>query len=163
MNHRNHRTLSFPIATSLLAVLLLAGCAEPLPLLKATSPPAPPPVAQRAAMPAPRPVVADAVYTLDSSTSALPSSVETSLETIARQVKANRNLVIRLESYTPSGGSREMNVSLATSAVERIRRRLVELGIPSYRISLAPLGEEHPEAQRLDGRRVELFIVPLPR
>lgn len=144
----------------LLALLLLAGCATRPQAPQAT--PATTAPAATITTPAPRPEP-DAVFNLDSGNRPLPRQVNSTLEKIAAQIKANRDLVIRLESFTPSGGSREMNVSLSTSAVERIRRRLVELGVPSYRISLAPLGEEHPEARRLDSKRVELFIVPLPR
>lgn len=150
----------FLCARALPALLCLAGCT--LALRAPEAPSATPPAASSAAPASVRPKP-DAIYDLESGNAALPRSVNVSLEKIAAQVKANRDLVIRLESYTPSGGSREMNVSLATSAVERIRRRLVELGVPSYRISLAPLGEEHPEARRLNSKRVELFIVPLPR
>ncbi len=156
---RAKRLLS-PFSGCLLALLLLAGCATRPQAPEAT--PAATVPAATASTPTVRPEP-DAVYNLESGTRALPRPVNSSLEKIAARVKANRDLVIRLESYTPSGGSREMNVSLSTSAVERIRRRLVELGVPSFRISLAPLGEEHPESRRLDSKRVELFIVPLPR
>lgn len=149
------------LGASLVALLLLGGCAT-RPLILRNDPPPPVAVAQPQPPAAPR-TAPDAVYTLESGTQNLPGQVNRSLEKIAQQVKANRDLVIRLESYTPSGGSREMNVSLSTSAVERIRRRLMELGVPSYRITQAPLGEEHPNARQLDGKRVELFIVPLPR
>lgn len=152
---------SFPMGGCLLALLLLGGCAGKMPVPRDSTPA--PVVASQAPAPAAARPAPDASYTLESSAQALPRAVNSSLEKIASQVKANRDLVIRLESYTPSGGSREMNVSLSTSAVERVRRRLVELGVPSYRISQAPLGEEHPDARKLDGKRVDLFIVNLPR
>ncbi|MDD3482571.1 OmpA family protein [Azovibrio restrictus] len=105
----------------------------------------------------------DAVYTLEPGSDTLPSPVNQSLQEFAARMKANRDLVIRLESFVPSGGSREMNISLSSSAVERVRRRLVELGVPSYRIKQTPLGEEHPDSPQLNNRRVELFLIHLPR
>lgn len=146
---------------SLLSLLLLAGCNASLPTLRQEAKaPEPIPAAIQATSSRTKP---DAVYTLESGSQTLPPSVNQSLQDIAAQVKANRNVVIRLESYVPGGGSREMNVSLSTSAVERVRRRLIELGVPSYRIKRAPLGEEHPDARKVDTTLVELFLVPLPR
>lgn len=151
----------------LLGLTLLAGCTTPslLKIGNSETQPASPPVTQVEPPPAPtssRPKP-DAVYQLESENSPLPPQVNESLQSIAAQVKTNKNLVIRLESFVPSGGSREMNVSRSSSAVNRIRKRLTELGVPSYRIQQAPLGEEHPDAQKLDTKWVELFLVHLPR
>lgn len=151
----------------LLGLMLLAGCATP-PLLKpdgSQTQSSSPPVTKTEHSPAPVPSrpKPDAIYQLESENRPLPPQVNESLQNIAAQVKANKNLVIRLESFVPSGGSREMNVSRSSSAVNRIRNRLAELGVPSYRIQQAPLGEEHPDAQKLDTKWVELFLVHLPR
>jgi outer membrane protein OmpA-like peptidoglycan-associated protein len=106
----------------------------------------------------------EAVYILDAEKNApLPDSVEQSLRNIAARLKTRRDVVIRLESYVPNSGSREMNIGLSRQAVDSIRRRLVALGVPSYRIKQSLLGAEHPGAVRLDQRRVELFVLPLPR
>lgn len=145
-------------------LLLLGGCASTS-LPQPGGDPAKPriQIPGRVQPPAPQGPPPDAVYSLEPGVPYLPPQVNRSLQEIARRIKDNRDQVIRLESYVPSEGSRELNVSLSTSAVERIRRRLVELGVPSYRIKQAPLGEEHPDSPRLDSKRVELYIVPLPR
>jgi outer membrane protein OmpA-like peptidoglycan-associated protein len=111
------------------------------------------------------PVIApEAVYILEAGKNALPESVEASLRGVAERMRARRDLVIRLESYVPDSGSREMSIGLSRQAVSHIRRRLVELGVPSYRVKQSLLGAEHPDdAVRLDQRRVELFVLPLPR
>lgn len=182
MKQNFHQGLETPVATmrqaavfkklSLLALMsltFLGGCTSvQLPLIR-QEPPAPePPRAQSKPPASHKPAASsratpDAVYTLEPGSDSLPSPVNQSLQEFAARMKANRDLVIRLESYVPSGGSREMNVSLSSSAVERVRRRLVELGVPSYRIKQAPLGEEHPDSPQLNNRRVELFLIPLPR
>jgi outer membrane protein OmpA-like peptidoglycan-associated protein len=106
----------------------------------------------------------EAVYALEAGKNVLPESVEQSLRGIAERMRARRDLVIRLESYVPDSGSREMSIGLSRQAVSHIRRRLVELGVPSYRVKQSLLGAEHPDdAVRLDQRRVELFVLPLPR
>ncbi|MDR1350571.1 MAG: OmpA family protein [Zoogloeaceae bacterium] len=111
--------------------------------------------------PTPQAAVPDAIYTLNSNN--LPPEAEQSLQAIARQIKTRRDLLIRLDSYVPANGSREMSLSLSRQAAARIRRRLVELGVPSYRIQQAPFGAEHPDEPRLNDPRVELFLLPLPR
>ncbi|MDR1889147.1 MAG: OmpA family protein [Zoogloeaceae bacterium] len=123
-----------------------------------------------AAIPAPTPSettaspTPEAVYILQAEkNNPLPDSVEQSLRDIAERMQTHRDFVIRLESYVPNSGSREMNIGLSRQAVASIRRRLVELGVPSYRIKQSLLGAEHPDATRLDQRRVELFMLPLPR
>jgi outer membrane protein OmpA-like peptidoglycan-associated protein len=93
----------------------------------------------------------------------LPPDVEQSLRQIAQRVKTRRDLLIRLDSYAPASGSREMSLGLSRQSAVRIKRRLVDLGVSSYRIQQAPLGAEHPRESRLDGRRVELFLLPLSR
>ncbi|GHT93328.1 hypothetical protein AGMMS49545_12410 [Betaproteobacteria bacterium] len=128
--------------------------------------PASPPAAAEVVTPMPvsNTAAPEAVYMLDADkTAPLPDSVEQSLQAIAERMKARRDLVIRLEGYVPNSGSREMNIGLSRQAVTTIRRRLVELGVPSYRVKQSPLGAEHPDSVRLDQRRVELFLLPLPR
>ncbi|MDR3055773.1 MAG: OmpA family protein [Zoogloeaceae bacterium] len=106
----------------------------------------------------------EAVYMLPMAQNApLPNEVEQSLKTIAERMKARRDLIIRLESHVPDSGSREMDIGLSRQAAASIQRRLVELGVPSYRVKPSPLGAEYPGATRLKQRRVELFILPLPR
>lgn len=169
MHHRKNPMLQLkvPPLPLLLGILLLSGCTTPT-LIKIGSSETPPPSSsakpsEPVSAPAPSRPKPDAVYKLESENRPLPPQVNDSLQNIAAQVKANKNLVIRLESFVPSGGSREMNVSRSSSAVNRIRNRLTELGVPSYRIQQAPRGEEHPDAQKLDTKWVELFIVHLPR
>ncbi|MDR0672308.1 MAG: OmpA family protein [Zoogloeaceae bacterium] len=111
----------------------------------------------------PQAVAPEAIYTLEAEVAVLPPEAEASLQAIARRMKARRDLLIRLDSYAPASGSREMSLSLSRQAAARVKRRLVELGVPSYRIQQAPLGAEHPGESRLNERRVELFLLPLPR
>ncbi|MDR0737195.1 MAG: OmpA family protein [Zoogloeaceae bacterium] len=114
-------------------------------------------------IPAPQAATPNAIYSLDANNTALPPETEQSLRAIAQQIKARRDLLVRLDSYAPASGSREMSLSLSRQAAARIKRRLVELGVPSYRIQQAPLGAEHPDDPRMNGHRVELFLLPLPR
>jgi len=151
-----------PAGAALLALLLLAGCAgRPMQRQEASPTTTPQATSTESRTTVPNRPVPDAVYTLDAGP--LPSQVQISLQAIANRMKSNRDLVIRLEGFVPAGGSREMNISISSYAVERIRQRLVELGVPGYRVKRAPLGEEHPDAPQLNHRRVELFVVPLPR
>jgi outer membrane protein OmpA-like peptidoglycan-associated protein len=124
----------------------------------------PEPVTPSAAAPTQTAVTPEAVYILGAEKNApLPDAVDHSLHDIAERMKNNRDLVIRLESYVPNSGSREMNIGLSRQAVTSIQHRLIELGVPSYRIKQSLLGAEHPDTVRLDQRRVELFLLPLPR
>ena len=105
----------------------------------------------------------EAVYILEMGKNTLPDSVEQSLRGIAEHMKSKRDLVIRLDSYVPDSGSRELNIGLSRQVAASIQRRLIELGVPSYRIKPSTLGAEYPGAIRLEQRRVELFLLPLPR
>ncbi|MDR3159856.1 MAG: OmpA family protein [Zoogloeaceae bacterium] len=121
----------------------------------------PDPARPHAAAPASRAAIPDAIYTLDSGNNALPPETEQSLRAIVQRIKVRRDLLVRLDSYAPANGSREMSLSLSRQAAVRIKRRLVELGVPSYRIQQAPLGAEYPDESQLSVRRVELFLLPL--
>jgi type IV pilus biogenesis protein CpaD/CtpE len=109
--------------------------------------------------------VPDAVIALPPDGGPLSPQANQTLQEFAARLKGKRDLAIRLESFVPDGGSRELNVGLSASRVEQVRRRLVELGVPSYRIKIAPRGEEHLDAPTAadGGARIELYLVRLPR
>jgi hypothetical protein len=159
----------------LLMSLALGACAS-LPPPPPANPDAPAGTAARISDPRPARVipppppsvparpVPDAVIALTPDAGPLSPQANQTLQEFAARLKGNRDLAIRLESFVPDGGSRELNVGLSATRVEQVRRRLVELGVPSYRIKIAPRGEEHLDAPAADGgARIELYLVRLPR
>lgn len=164
------------------SVLAASGCSTSLPFGSAErpaggeavatsarpSPEAAPPQAKRA-MPAPAPKASepppdnrsapDAVIKLNPGSDALSSEMEARLSLIAQQVRDNEQLMLRLESYVPDGGSRALNLGIAEQSLQVIKKRLVELSVSPRRIFLAPFGEEHRMERDTRMHWVEIYLV----
>lgn len=161
--------------------LAASGCSTSLPFGSAERPtggeaiatPARPsseaaPQAKRAA-PAPAPKASepppdnrpapDAVIKLYPGSDALSSEMDARLNLIAQQVRDNEQLMLRLESYVPDGGSRALNLGIAEQSLQVIKKRLVELSVSPRRIFLAPFGEEHREERDRRMHWVEIYLV----
>jgi outer membrane protein OmpA-like peptidoglycan-associated protein len=169
------------IFISAACVLAACGCAGPLPFGSAArSPeseqvvvpgPASPAVAPQAKVAPPEPVrkpaepapdghpAPDAVIKLNPGSDRLSGEMEARLARIAQQARENEQLMLRLESYVPDGGSHALNLGLAEQALQVIRKRLVELSVSPRRIFLAPFGEEHREERDRRMHWVEIYLV----
>lgn len=100
-----------------------------------------------------------AVIGLQPGSAALPRDAEARLAGIARQMRENDRLVVRLEGHLPAGGSSAVNLGMTEKAMQLVKARLVELRIAPRRILMSPFGEE----PRLDPDResgwIELHLV----
>ena len=162
-------------------VLATSGCSTSLPFgsaerqqggeavaAPARTPPVAATLAKRAApAPARRPVetttdnhpAPDAVIKLNPGSDALSSEMEVRLNLVAQQVRDNEQLMLRLESYVPDGGSPALNLGIAEHALQVIKKRLVELSVSPRRIFLAPFGEEHRTERDRRMHWVEIYFV----
>ena len=162
------------IFISAACVLAACGCAGPLQFGSAArSPegeqvvapsPASPAVAPQAKVAPPEPVpddhpAPDAFIKLKPGSDHLTGAMEARLARIAQQARENEQLMLRLESYVPDGGSHALNLGLAEQALQVIRKRLVELSVSPRRIFLAPFGEEHREERDRRMHWVEIYLV----
>ncbi len=162
------------IFISAACVLAACGCAGPLPFgLAGSSPegeqvvvpgPASPAVAPQAKVAPPEPVpddhpAPDAVIKLNPGSGRLSGEMEARLARIAQQARENEQLMLRLESYVPDGGSHALNLGLAEQSLQVIRKRLVELSVSPRRIFLAPFGEEHRKERDRRMYWVEIYLV----
>mgnify|MGYP001162003519 CR=1 FL=1 len=121
---------------------------------------APPETASKPAEPPPEVHPApDAVIKLNPGSDALSSEMEARLNLIAQQVRDNEQLMLRLESYVPDGGSHALNLGIAEQSLQVIKKRLVELSVSPRRIFLAPFGEEHREERDRRMHWVEIYLV----
>lgn len=100
-----------------------------------------------------------AVIALQPGRAALPGDAEAGLAGIARQLRENDRLVVRLEGYLPAGGSSAVNLGMTEKAMQLVKARLVELRVAPRRILMAPFGEgRRPDADRESGW-IELHLV----
>ncbi len=101
----------------------------------------------------------DAVIKLSPGSDRLSGEMEARLALIAQQVRENEQLMLRLESYVPDGGSHALNLGIAEQSLQVIKKRLVELSVSPRRIFLAPFGEEHREERDRRMHWVEIYLV----
>lgn len=101
----------------------------------------------------------DAVIKVDPNTMRLTTDMESRLQKIADEAKLDERSIIRLESYVPAGGSSAFDLGIADKTAQVIKERLLAMGIPSRRMSLASFGAEHDQA--LDSHRhwVEVYLL----
>ncbi len=79
------------------------------------------------------------------------------LEAVAREFRANPDRWIVLEGHSDELGSREYNVALAERRAQRVREKLVSLGVPERRMRVVSYGEE--SYRKGNGRRVDIHYV----
>lgn len=162
------------------SVLAAYGCAGSLPFGSADrSPdggqvvapaPASPAVAPQAKVAPPEPArkpveppsdahpVPDAVIKLRPGSDRLSGDMEARLMSIAQRARADEQIMLRLESYVPDGGSHALNLGIAEQALQVIKKRLVELSVSPRRIFLAPFGEEHRTERDRHMHWVEIYL-----
>ena len=160
-------------------VLTATGCSTSLPFGSAerqsgeavaaparTTAPEPPQAKHAATAPAPKPAAPpldhpapDAVIKLNPGSDRLSREMEARLAAIAQQVRDNEQLMLRLESYVPDGGSHALNLGIAEQSLQVIKKRLVELSVSPRRIFLAPFGEEHRMERDTRMHWVEIYLV----
>ena len=101
-----------------------------------------------------------------SGTATLPDTELPSLDRIARFLKDNPTLTIRVEGHTDSSGSAEVNQDISQRRAEAVMQALIDRGVAAERISAAGRGEASPiadnatEAGRIANRRVEVYAIP---
>lgn len=101
----------------------------------------------------------DAVVMLDPNSGALAPAMSARLAIIADELIKNDRLLIRLESYVPSGGSPALEIGIADKALRKVREHLVSQGVSPRRMLFSSFGGEHSKER--DSRRhwVELYLV----
>lgn len=86
------------------------------------------------------------------------------LEPLARQLRENPELAVRIEGHTDSQGSAEYNENLSRQRAESVKSALVGMRVEPHRIKAVGLGQDYPvttndtQAGRQENRRVELVI-----
>jgi OmpA-OmpF porin, OOP family len=84
---------------------------------------------------------------------------------VANSLAQNPDAVIEVRGYTDSQGAAETNRDLSQRRAIAVREVLVQMGVPSTRITAVGYGEEQPIADnataegRAKNRRVELHRV----
>jgi len=95
----------------------------------------------------------------------LNDGTETALLSLVKELRENPKLIVDLEGYTDSVGSREYNVQLSQRRVEAVRRYLVEKGVEMPRIhwiGFGPLPDGGKPQEQEKNRRVTLKLL-LPK
>jgi len=101
----------------------------------------------------------DAIVKLDPKSGFLTPEMEAHLARIAGDMSQDEQLLIRLESYVPSGGSTALDIGISDRALHKVKARLQALGISPRRMLLGSYGGEH-DMER-DSRRhwVEIYVI----
>jgi len=94
----------------------------------------------------------------------LNDGTQTALLSLVKELRENPKLIVDLEGYTDSVGSREYNVQLSQRRVEAVRRYLVDKGVELPRIHSIGLGQlpdrATPEEQARNRRVTLKLLVP---
>lgn len=101
----------------------------------------------------------DAVVTLDPRSGTLTPAMDAQLAIIADELIKNDQLLVRLESYVPSGGSPALEIGIADKSLRKVREHLVSQGVSPRRMLFGNFGGEYSKER--DSRRhwVELYLV----
>lgn len=84
------------------------------------------------------------------------------IESHARQLLANPNLLAILEGHADERGTREYNIGLGDSRGQAVRRVMIAFGVSPQQINVVSYGEERPASSGQDetsyslNRRVEI-------
>jgi OOP family OmpA-OmpF porin len=87
------------------------------------------------------------------------------LELVAKRLKENPQVRVRIEGYTDERASEAHNLELSQERAESVKRILVGFGIAEDRLETVGYGETHPVATnatpegRALNRRVELMVL----
>ena len=102
------------------------------------------------------------VYFSYDSADILPES-QAIIESNARSLAKNRQMVTQLEGHTDERGSREYNVALGERRANAVRQTMIAMGVSPQQIRVVSFGEERPAASGHDersyamNRRVEII------
>ncbi|MFO7259904.1 MAG: peptidoglycan-associated lipoprotein Pal [bacterium] len=140
--------------------------ATPQPSERAAEPPAEPTPADRTAEETARArAIIEEVVHFDFDRSDIRPDAAAILERKARVLKANPNLVVRIEGHTDERGSTEYNLALGQRRAESVKAHLVSLGVPASQLETLSLGESQPvdpasnEEAWAKNRRAEFRVV----
>lgn len=101
------------------------------------------------------------VYFSYDSANVLPES-RTIIESNARSLAKNPQIVTQLEGHTDERGSREYNIALGERRANAVRQTMIAMGVSPQQIRVVSFGEERPVAPGHDehsyalNRRVEI-------
>jgi len=96
---------------------------------------------------------------------AIPSSADAEIASIAKVMKANPTLKIRVDGYTDSTGSAALNAKLAGQRADAVKKALVAEGVPADQLTTKghgpanPIGDNKTVAGRAENRRIEFSIL----
>ncbi|MDR1850476.1 MAG: hypothetical protein LBQ75_10595 [Zoogloeaceae bacterium] len=104
----------------------------------------------------------DAILFLPPANAPLPVEVTQSLREILEK-RNRKNVLFTLEAWPSAEGSREISIEHARQAANRVRNKLVELGVRPYRIKISVRGEQEAHApdeplSTPKRQRVDLFL-----
>lgn len=102
---------------------------------------------------------ADVIIRMESGHASLSKDAEMRLFNIARQMREDGRILLRLEGYIPETGSSALNLGVAERALQQIKSRLVDLRISPRRILMSPLGEQRHIASEFESGWVKLHLI----
>lgn len=126
---------------------------------------APRSTAAKAPQPAPAGKPAEPVDVTDETIQVAPGAtglspaMEARLDPIVQQVKANSQLRIRLEAYSPERGSNALEIAMAEQSLQLVRSRLIALGIRPFRIETTIRGDQAGAERARERNGVRLYII----
>lgn len=102
---------------------------------------------------------ADAVIPMPADNAGLGLEAERRLAGIARLMREDGRILLRLESHVPQSGSSALNLGIAERALQQVKARLVDLRVSPRRILASPSGERRPAPPGFQSGWVELHLV----
>jgi len=166
------RRLVSTIALSAVLAIAVAGCAKKVAPAAPAPPPPPPPAAPRtppppppppppAAAPAPRPLSEDEIFArktvdqlnaegsmsdvfFDLDKSEVREDAKPALQKDADWLKKWASVQVTLEGHCDSRGSSEYNLGLGSRRATAVKAYLVNLGVPTGRVTVVSKGKEQP-------------------
>lgn len=102
----------------------------------------------------------------DKGSATIKSAMYPEIERIAKVMNQYPDTSIRVEGYTDTSGSEDLNMRLSQKRAESVKNILVQNGVDAYRMETVGFGENNPrygnntEDGRKLNRRVEIKISP---
>lgn len=106
--------------------------------------------------PAPEP---DAVIKLDPFTGGFSAGMDALLAQVAEQAGRDERIIVRLEGYVPTGGSPALSIGIGDKMLQKVRERLLALGVSPRRILLANFGGEYGLLRDPQRHWVEVYLL----